>query len=133
MKHLVWQHQYPQNEQYLKLITEADGLLSSKEYEKAKLKYQSASDLKSEEQYPKGKIVEIDGLLAELANKEAPKAAPSTADLIPSLCFSYVCKYLISYILKFMRENMSPFMSLWNIRCSNTKYFLFWTSIFTIH
>lgn len=63
------------NEQYLKLITEADGLFSSKEYEKAKLKYQSASDLKSEEQYPKGKIVEIDGLLAELANKEAAEKA----------------------------------------------------------
>lgn len=63
------------NEQYLKLITKADGLLSSKEYEKAKANYQSASELKLEEKYPKDKIAEIDGLLAELANKEAAEKA----------------------------------------------------------
>ncbi len=63
------------NEQYQKLITEADGLLSSKEYDKAKTKYQSASDLKAEEKYPKDKIAEIDGILADLAKKEAEEKA----------------------------------------------------------
>ncbi|MCB9359866.1 MAG: hypothetical protein H6587_10380 [Flavobacteriales bacterium] len=63
------------NEQYQGLIAEADGLMSAKEYEKAKAKYQSASQLKTAEQYPKDKITEIEGLLAELAKKEAEEKA----------------------------------------------------------
>jgi tetratricopeptide (TPR) repeat protein len=63
------------NEQYQKIITEADGLLSAKEYEKAKAKYQSANEVKAEEQYPKDKIAEIDGVLADLAKKEAEEKA----------------------------------------------------------
>jgi len=60
------------NEQYQKLLTDADALLASKEYDNAKGKYQLASDLKSEEQYPKNKMTEIESLLAELA-KQAEK------------------------------------------------------------
>jgi len=63
------------NEEYQKLITEADGLLASEKYDDAKTKYQSASDLKTEEQYPKDKLLEIDGILAELAKKEAEEKA----------------------------------------------------------
>lgn len=63
------------NEQYQKLITEADGFMTSKEYDKAKGKYQSASELKSEEKYPKDKLKEIESLFAELAKKEAENKA----------------------------------------------------------
>jgi tetratricopeptide (TPR) repeat protein len=63
------------NEQYQKLITEADGLLATKDYEKAKAKYQLASEVKTTEQYPKDKITEIDNLLADLASKEAAEKA----------------------------------------------------------
>ena len=63
------------NEQYQKLITEADELLTAKKYDEAKGKYQSASDLKAEEQYPKDKLKEIEGLLADLAQKEAEEKA----------------------------------------------------------
>ncbi|MGE3653727.1 MAG: hypothetical protein AB7G22_06380 [Flavobacteriales bacterium] len=63
------------NEQYQKLISDADGLMISKEYDKAKTKYQSASDLKTEEKYPKDKLKEIDLLLADLAKKEAENKA----------------------------------------------------------
>ncbi len=41
--------------------------------------------------------------------------------------------YYINFLFKFIWINMSPFMSLWNVFCSNTEYLFFWTSIFTIH
>lgn len=63
------------NEQYQKLITDADGLMAAKDYSTAKTKYQSASEIKTEEKYPKDKIKEIDLLLAELAKKEGENKA----------------------------------------------------------
>ncbi|MBL0127449.1 MAG: hypothetical protein IPP83_08290 [Flavobacteriales bacterium] len=54
---------------YAALIKEADGLFGKKNYEPAKAKYQEASDAKFDEPYPKQKIKEIDGLLADLAKK----------------------------------------------------------------
>lgn len=62
-------------EQYKSLIAEADGLLTSKDYKNAKSKYVSASQLKTEEKYPKDKIVEIDNILGDLAKKEAEEKA----------------------------------------------------------
>jgi tetratricopeptide (TPR) repeat protein len=62
-------------EEYQGLITAADGLLNEKNYEGAKGKYTEALGVKSEEQYPKDKITEIDVLLAELAKKEAEDKA----------------------------------------------------------
>ncbi|MBL4594283.1 MAG: carboxypeptidase regulatory-like domain-containing protein [Flavobacteriales bacterium] len=52
------------DEQYQKLITSADKLLEDKNYEVAKGKYTEALGIKSEEQYPKDKLTEIEGLLA---------------------------------------------------------------------
>ncbi len=55
---------------YDNLITEAEGLLGSKEYEKAKVKFKEASDLLSKEEYPKEKITEIDGILAKIKEQD---------------------------------------------------------------
>ncbi|NVO01237.1 MAG: hypothetical protein HXX09_00905 [Bacteroidetes bacterium] len=50
---------------YKKLLADADALLASKTYEKAKEGYTNASKIKPDDQYPKGKITEIDNLIAE--------------------------------------------------------------------
>ncbi|MCB0792769.1 MAG: hypothetical protein KDB97_13445, partial [Flavobacteriales bacterium] len=57
------------NEQYAALIKEADGLFGKKDFEGARNKYQSASDVKDQEAYPKQKIKEIEGILTDLAKK----------------------------------------------------------------
>jgi len=62
-------------EAYQKIITAADGLLASKKYEEAKGKYEEALAVKAEEQYPKDKIKEVEGLIADLAKEEADKKA----------------------------------------------------------
>jgi hypothetical protein len=59
------------DEEYNALITKADNSLASKKYEDAKGSYTSALALKSAEQYPKDKIKEIEGILAEIAKKAA--------------------------------------------------------------
>jgi len=56
---------------YKGLITAADGMMSSKNYAGAKGKYNEALVVKSEEQYPKDRLSEIEGILAEIAKKEA--------------------------------------------------------------
>ncbi|MEQ8909678.1 MAG: hypothetical protein RIC95_10830 [Vicingaceae bacterium] len=56
---------------YQAAIKAGDDALAAKEYEKAKSEYSKALQLKAEEQYPQDKIAEIDGLLAEQAEKEA--------------------------------------------------------------
>ncbi len=58
-----------QGEEYAALIKEADGLFGKKSYEAARAKYEAASDIKDAEAYPKQKVKEIDGILAELAKK----------------------------------------------------------------
>ncbi|MBL4670307.1 MAG: hypothetical protein JKY30_13740, partial [Flavobacteriales bacterium] len=62
-------------EEYLKLIDSADKLLGDKSYEDAKSKYSDALGVKLGEQYPKDRIIEIDGLIAALAKTEADKKA----------------------------------------------------------
>ncbi|MBL1231449.1 MAG: hypothetical protein COA31_001880 [Flavobacteriales bacterium] len=62
-------------EQYNALISAADKALGAKDYEDAKGKYNEAIVVKPEEKYPKDKIVEIDGILAELAKEEAEEKA----------------------------------------------------------
>jgi hypothetical protein len=57
-------------EQYKKLIADADSKFSSKDYEGAKSKYNAALGVKPNEQYPKDKIAEIEKILADLAAKE---------------------------------------------------------------
>ena len=66
-------------EKYQQLITAADGLLSSKDYEGAKEKYNEALGIKAEEAYPKEKIAEIENLLAELAKQKAEEEAKEKA------------------------------------------------------
>ncbi|MCB9170179.1 MAG: hypothetical protein H6594_07505 [Flavobacteriales bacterium] len=57
------------DEQYATLIKDADGLYNKKEYENAKSKYLEASGIKDKEVYPKQKVKEIEGILADLAKK----------------------------------------------------------------
>jgi tetratricopeptide (TPR) repeat protein len=59
------------DEQYSGLIEKADKLLADKTYEQAKTDYQDAAAMKPVEAYPKGKIIEINAILAELAKKKA--------------------------------------------------------------
>jgi tetratricopeptide (TPR) repeat protein len=59
------------DEQYNGLIEKADRLLADKSYEQAKTEYQNAAVVKPAEAYPKGKIIEINAVLAEIAKKKA--------------------------------------------------------------
>ncbi len=59
-----------QEKAYQEAIASADAALASENLEEAKKGYETASNLKSEEQYPKDKLEEISGLLAEAAKKE---------------------------------------------------------------
>ena len=69
------------DDQYKAAITKADQLLVAKTYDQAKVEYTNASNLKPAEQYPKDKVAEIDGILAELkAKDDAYKASLATAD-----------------------------------------------------
>ncbi|MDP1622427.1 MAG: hypothetical protein Q8M08_08815 [Bacteroidales bacterium] len=69
------------DEQYKLTLAKADQLLADKTYDQAKVEYLNASGLKPSEQYPKDKIAEIDGVLAELKAKEdAYKATLAAAD-----------------------------------------------------
>ncbi|MCX6248423.1 MAG: hypothetical protein NTW10_11885 [Bacteroidetes bacterium] len=63
--------QKSKDEQYKALIDKADKLLTDKSYEPAKTEYQNALVIKPAEAYPKGKITEIDNVLAEIAKKKA--------------------------------------------------------------
>ncbi|MDG1222265.1 MAG: hypothetical protein P8P19_05860 [Polaribacter sp.] len=63
------------DEKYQNLIVAADGLLGAKDYDESKAKYNEALGLKPAEQYPKDKIKEIDGILAEIAKREAAEKA----------------------------------------------------------
>ncbi len=69
------------NKQYADLVKEADALFAKKSYEEAKAKYQAATGVKEEEAYPKQKVKECDGFLADLAAKaEAEKQAKELND-----------------------------------------------------
>ena len=59
------------DEQYSGVIEKADKLLADKSYEPAKTEYQDAATMKPTEAYPKGKIIEINNILAEIAKKKA--------------------------------------------------------------
>ncbi|MBR9833328.1 hypothetical protein GYB57_14380 [bacterium] len=56
-------------QEYTTAIQEGDKALSAKNYDGAKLAYEKAKGLKPNEKYPQDKIVEIDGILAELNKK----------------------------------------------------------------
>ena len=58
------------NLNYTAAINEGDGALTAKDYEKAKTAFDKASILKENEEYPKTKISEINGILTELKGKE---------------------------------------------------------------
>jgi len=56
---------------YQTSITNADQFFADGSYEQAQSEYQTASDLKSDEEYPKTKLTEISTLLAGIAEKDA--------------------------------------------------------------
>jgi tetratricopeptide (TPR) repeat protein len=58
-------------EQYTQAIKEANALFSRKSWDEAKSKYQQAITIKSNEQYPKDKIAEIEKLKNESAQNDA--------------------------------------------------------------
>ncbi len=73
------------DDQYKTILAKADQLLISKTYDQARLEFTNALNLKPSEQYPKEKIAEIDGVLAEFKAKEdAYKASLATADQLLS-------------------------------------------------
>ncbi|MBL7882942.1 MAG: hypothetical protein JNL69_02660, partial [Bacteroidia bacterium] len=59
------------NDKYNAVIGKADAAFKAKTYDIAKTAYNEAVTLKSEEQYPKDKIEEINKILAEIAAKNA--------------------------------------------------------------
>lgn len=63
--------QKQREEEYSNLIAAADGMFGSEDYENAKSKYEEALALKLEEEHPSSRIKEIEGLLADLADKKA--------------------------------------------------------------
>ncbi len=58
------------DEDYLKLITDADVQLKSGKYDEARKMFVDAGKLKPAENLPKDKIAEIDGLLADIRNRD---------------------------------------------------------------
>ena len=68
------------NQKYTDLITSADAAFKAKNYEVAKTTYADASKIKLEEKYPKDKIAEIDGILADLAKKKVEEEAAALAE-----------------------------------------------------
>ncbi len=72
------------DEGYANAIARGDNFLSNKEYEQAKAEFEQAITFKPAEQYPKDKITEIEGILAELARlqeiEDNYNAAISSAD-----------------------------------------------------
>jgi len=58
------------DEEYNKAIADGDKALQAKEYDKAKGFYEQAASLKTEEQYPKDQIAQIDKTLAEIEATE---------------------------------------------------------------
>ena len=70
------------NEKYASTIKNADALLASKNYNEAKTNYSDASKIKPTETYPKTKISEIDGILANLSKAEADAKAKAEAERV---------------------------------------------------
>lgn len=63
------------NDKYTAAIAKGDKALAAKDYTGAKAGYNEAIGLKATEQYPKDKIKEIDGILADIAAKDAAEKA----------------------------------------------------------
>lgn len=68
-------------QRYKDLIASADKAFAAKKYDQARTDYSAAAGVKSEEQYPKDKLAEIERLLAEAARlaEEAKSAADREA------------------------------------------------------
>ncbi len=62
-------------EQYKKLISEADILYNNRNFSLAKTKYQAASGVMPDKQYPKDKIADIDKYLTDVAKQNAAAKA----------------------------------------------------------
>ena len=58
---------------YNSAIAKADGSFAAKDYTSARISYTEASGLKPAEQYPKGKIAEIDKIMADAASSASKK------------------------------------------------------------
>lgn len=77
------ENQKQQQLQYSKAISEADDLFKKGFYSDARTRYQNATQVKPDENYPKQKLVEIDKLLGEIEkSNSAYQAAIQKADLL---------------------------------------------------
>ena len=61
----------PQEDEYTKVLKEADGHMGLQEYEKAKLLYLKAANMRPKEQYPRDKLEEIDLIVSSRDSEEA--------------------------------------------------------------
>ncbi len=68
-------NQKTKEDNYKKLISEADVLYNNRNFPLAKTKYQAASDVMPDKQYPKDRIAEIDKYLTDLAKQNAAAKA----------------------------------------------------------
>ncbi|PKR81610.1 hypothetical protein CW751_03545 [Brumimicrobium salinarum] len=60
-----------ENQAYLNVIEAADNFAENEDYEKALQKYREAAEMKSDEQYPKDRILDIEKTIANLEKKDA--------------------------------------------------------------
>ena len=61
----------PQGDEYTETLKEADGLMGLQEYDKARLLYLKAANMRPKEQYPKDKIEEIDSIVSRQESEQA--------------------------------------------------------------
>ena len=73
------QSQKELDEKYNALISSADIAFTGKDYEQAKVKYNSALKLKADEKYPQEKLDEIEGILEKLAQEKEENEAKTQA------------------------------------------------------
>lgn len=98
--------QRAKDEEYQRIITEADAKMADKAYEEARSGYTQAMDVKPEETYPQAKIEQIDKLLAEAERlrREAELAAQKTEEPEPVRSNTTVSMEKEMEAEQFMRE-----------------------------
>lgn len=69
------------NQEYVNLIEAADNFAKAKQYEKAIFKYEEAIDVKSDEQYPKDRVVELEEIMANAGKQSKYDELIKLADM----------------------------------------------------
>ena len=105
-------------EDYYKLLTDADALLKAGKYDEARTAYTNAGTMKPAEKLPKDKIADIDRMLAaiKLKDENYTKAANTAAELysaknLPEALKSYEEALLIKPSEKYPQERITAIKS----------------------